>query len=705
MRNRFPVRAAVLWIAVALALLPMQSRLDASIRASSGVVGTESADVDRIVREGFASPFAQPALLVVTGVPQPVDSDSGRAVVREIVGPLLATRAVVGVLSPASSLDTLLVGADKRTALAIVGLNSAFGGAIDSVRAITTAQLAAQQRRYPGLALRWTGEPALVGDLRTMGATEARRAELKALPVSLVVSVIAFGSLAEACMAVLAAGLTIGVTLGLLGAFATAVPASAFTRTLVPLIAIALTIDYALFLARRRRDGTPDRALRRTVMLAAGVVALGFTGLALAPTGELRQAALAAALTCAVAAGAAITLEPRRRETTRRLPSASEHWHRWGAFVVRRPWTVLIVSAIPLLLLANAARSARLVTPLDTLLPAGMESADAYRALQRADRAGLAVSLRVLVTLPAGRTVMTDSGWTALANATRALRGLPGAADARSLQTIGNGDLFVAKNVLPAVVTGAYVSRDGRSAAVTVIPGTAGGDASVLDLVSRVRALDGGRVTGMSGTTIRVAGLAAYALDYQMALRRALPWIVLATSLATFLALVVTLRAPIVAGKATALNLLVAAAAIGATVLVFQDGIGAALIGQHALGSIFPTVPALAFGAAFGTSMDYELFLIGGVREALREGMSANDAIVVGLARTGGLITRAAAVMACLFLAFSTSALLPLAMVGFALAVAVALDATIVRLAIAPALLRIAGRWNWWPGAGRSTLK
>jgi RND superfamily putative drug exporter len=294
---------------------------------------------------------------------------------------------------------------------------------------------------------------------------------------------------------------------------------------------------------------------------------------------------------------------------------------------------------------------------------------------------------------------MTDAGWAALTNATRALRAMPGAGDAKSLQTIGNGDLFVAKNVLPGIVTGAFVSRDSQAALIDVIPSPATGPGGILDLVARVRAIDAARVTGVPGARFAVAGLAAYALDYQAALRRALPYIVLGTSIATLIALMLALRAPLVALKAVALNLLVAAAAIGATVLVFQEGFGAALIGQHALGSIFPTVPALAFGAAFGTSMDYELFLLGAVRDARREGRSENDAIIAGLARTGGVITRAAAVMACLFLAFSTSSLLPLAMVGFALAVAVALDATFVRLALAPALLRIAGRWNWWPGS------
>jgi putative drug exporter of the RND superfamily len=231
-----------------------------------------------------------------------------------------------------------------------------------------------------------------------------------------------------------------------------------------------------------------------------------------------------------------------------------------------------------------------------------------------------------------------------------------------------------------------------------VLPDVARGESESMSLVRRIRALDAERVTGLKGATLEVAGLSAYALDYESALRSALPWIVLATSLATFIALTVLLRAPLVAAKAVVLNLLVATAAIGATVFVFQDGFGAALIGQHGAGSIFPTVPVIAFGAAFGTSMDYELFLVGAVRDALSAGSTDGNAIVAGVERTGGLITRAAGVMACLFLAFSTSALLPLAMVGFALAVAVILDASVVRLALAPAFLSVAGRWNWWPG-------
>jgi RND superfamily putative drug exporter len=149
--------------------------------------------------------------------------------------------------------------------------------------------------------------------------------------------------------------------------------------------------------------------------------------------------------------------------------------------------------------------------------------------------------------------------------------------------------------------------------------------------------------------------------------------------------------------KAVALNLLSVAAALGAVVLVFQDGHGASLLGAPAMGSLFPALPALVFCIVFGLSMDYEVFLVARVLEARRSGMTEDAAMAEGLTRTGGVITSAAAIMIVVFAAFTLGDFLMIKVLGFALAVAVLLDATVVRLAIGPALLRLAGRWNWWP--------
>jgi RND superfamily putative drug exporter len=151
--------------------------------------------------------------------------------------------------------------------------------------------------------------------------------------------------------------------------------------------------------------------------------------------------------------------------------------------------------------------------------------------------------------------------------------------------------------------------------------------------------------------------------------------------------------------KAIALNLLAVAAAFGAVTLVFQDGIGARWLGIAApLGAIFPAIPVLVFCVVFGLSMDYEVFLVARVREARQRGAEERAAIADGLADTARLITSAAAIMIVVFGAFMFADFLLMKMLGFALAVAVLLDATVMRLAVSPALLALAGKWNWWPG-------
>jgi RND superfamily putative drug exporter len=167
----------------------------------------------------------------------------------------------------------------------------------------------------------------------------------------------------------------------------------------------------------------------------------------------------------------------------------------------------------------------------------------------------------------------------------------------------------------------------------------------------------------------------------------------------TLLALLIGFRSLFAAVKAIALNLLSVAASFGALVLVFQDGHGIRLFGvPEGTGSIFPIVPIVAFAIVFGLSMDYEVFLVARVLESRRSGMSELEAIPEGIARTAGLITSAAAIMIVVFAAFTFGHFLVIKMLGFTLAVAVFIDATIVRIVIGPALLRVAGDWNWWPG-------
>ena len=175
--------------------------------------------------------------------------------------------------------------------------------------------------------------------------------------------------------------------------------------------------------------------------------------------------------------------------------------------------------------------------------------------------------------------------------------------------------------------------------------------------------------------------------------------IVLIVVAVTLASLLIGFRSALVAIKAVALNLFSVAVAFGVVVLVFQDGYGIHALGlDSALGGTFPAIPLIVFSVVFGLSMDYEVFLVARIAEARSNGMSDDEAIVEGLARTGGLISSAAAIMITVFAAFMLGDFVLIKILGLALSVAVLVDATVMRIAIGPALLKLGGKWNWWPG-------
>lgn len=711
----------LVWCVLALALWPFRGRLERELRATNPVRGSQSALVDTRLHEAFNSTVRETAILVIGGLPSRADSEPGRAEVRRLIAPLRTMSGVGVVVSPATSLDTMLVGETGRSALVLVGLSSDDPSLLTALRETTNRTLVTERAKNNALTMQWTGQPAVLADLRSSGAAAATRAEMYAIPVTLLVAWWAFGSITSALLAVAVAALVTIIGAGAMGLLSVVFAPSAIARSIVSLVGLALTVDYMLLMTRAERgrvkrsdsenDGA-DRYVARansTAIVAAIVVAAGFVGLTIAPTGELRTTAVTGALVAILAAAGAITLGRTSRSplqfeisptvslSTNEPITKSNRWLRWGTLVTQRPILFAAVSALPLLFLANHARTANLSTPIDNWLPSSSESTQALELLTRERRASVAGTAHVLLQLPAGTPVLSVKGWETLKQTSAAIRRLPHAGDLHSIESIGTNELLIAQQVFSQGVRDHYVSRDGLTALIDVIPISANGSADALALVAELRSLNLNRMVGANGASLRVSGLPAYSMDYQEATRDILPWVVLAATVATLVALLIAYRAPLVAVKAVILNVLVAAAALGATVFVFQDGVGIALFGREAVGSILPTVPLLGFAATFGISMDYELFLLNGVLAERQAGRAESEAIALGMSRSAGLITRAACVMIAVFSAFAMSDMLPLSMLGFALAMAVLLDATLVRLVLAPALLAVAGRWNWWP--------
>jgi RND superfamily putative drug exporter len=243
-----------------------------------------------------------------------------------------------------------------------------------------------------------------------------------------------------------------------------------------------------------------------------------------------------------------------------------------------------------------------------------------------------------------------------------------------------------------------FLSSDGLATLLEVLPAAGVTPSEQVRWVRELRSIDVAKITGVPGAVLRIGGIAALNADYEAVVRKRLPAVIAGVVCGSFVALLVGLRSLFAAAKAVLLNLLSVGAAFGALVLVFQDGHGSKLFGvESATVSVFPMVPILTFAIVFGLSMDYEVFLVSRVLHERRRGLSERAAVVEGLASTAGLITSAAAIMIAVFAAFTMGSFLVIKMLGFTLAVAVFIDATVVRMVVGPALLQLAGDWNWWP--------
>jgi RND superfamily putative drug exporter len=379
----------------------------------------------------------------------------------------------------------------------------------------------------------------------------------------------------------------------------------------------------------------------------------------------------------------------------------SANWRRWGNWVTRHPWGVLIVAGTPIVFLAAQAAHLRVDLPRGHWLP---ESADSVRVLHEIDsvaRGNFGQIISVILYFPAGTTVQDESGWRAESRLVRYL-----ARDARihhvwAVTTLSTQPLAgpeILKRV-PEPTRRSLVSADGSAALIELLPrqGLAWTDAA--SLVHDIRAANAPELTGLAGARLEVGGVPGFNTDYEDAIKSSFGSIVLGVVCTTLIVLALAFRSVLIPIKAVALNLLSVAAAFGAVAVVFQQGIGFSLVGlPRPMQGGFPILPVLVFCIVFGLSMDYEVFIVARIADGRRAGLADSDALVAGLAGTGRVISFAASIMVIIFGGFVFGDFVLIKVLGFALGVAVFLDATVIRLAVGPALVQLAGRWNWWPG-------
>jgi RND superfamily putative drug exporter len=726
------------WLAMsgfvmALALVPFSYQVERRLETGVHIKGGESEKVDLELAQRFQSPYAHRLVLVISGIPDP-DSAKGAVALGFLTSSLRSVPGVAGAVSSLDWPDPLFTG-DNGGALIIVGLDphdENFEKLVPNLRARADWMEGQLRSQYPDIRLEITGETPLNFDLRKVSADDVKHAEERAMPVTLVLLLIAFGSLVAALLPLGVGLLSISMALGAAALLANHLHLSILVQNLVTMLGLGLGIDYALLMVSRFREAlaegyAPGHAADiaagqagRTLIISATTVAIGFSALLTVPISELRSIGVAGLLVTVLSVmlctfilpwvlgllghrinAARLRLPGKRFKTPDCLSAPNERWVRWGKITTRRPWTALLVAGIPLLILASQARRISPGVPDHDSFPAAAESVHALHTLQGMGRSGIVQSLRVVLELPPQSPPLSPAGWLAVSRLTEHFRSDPRAEEVLSLPTLtGMSDTADAVDDVPESdsIRKSFLRNDGQATLIELLPTATLSPNQQTRWVRDVRSSDVATITGVPGAVLRVGGVPALEADYDSVVRERLPKVVLGVIFGSLLALLLGLRSLFAAVKAILLNLLSVGASFGALVLVFQEGHGSKLFGLHGpTGTVFPIVPILSFAIVFGLSMDYEVFLVARVLEERRRGLSERSAVIEGLARTAGLITSAASIMIAVFTAFTVGSFLVVQMLGFTLAVAVLIDATVVRMVVGPALLQLAGDWNWWP--------
>jgi putative drug exporter of the RND superfamily len=521
---------------------------------------------------------------------------------------------------------------------------------------------------------------------------------------ALVVLLLLLGSVVAAGLPILLALAGIGLAIPGVALLAHALPTPNFATQVAAMIGLGVGIDYTLLVVTRFRravadaGGPPTEArLRaaageaaanagRSVVLAGATVVVSLAGLVLMNLDIYYGLAAGCALAVLTAVAATLTLLPallgfagRRICRGRVATSSGSRTSRLAALVARRPAGVASAGLIALLMLAAPALSLHLGTADAGTDPPGSTTRVAYDLIRQGFGPGAVGP--ILVTVDGRGSVAT-----AVAPLRATLAAQPGVAS----------------------VSAPTVSPDGAAVVLTVTPTTGPADRATADLVRHLRADVATPLEHQTGLAMHVGGETAGNIDFATSTSQRLPWFVGGVLAISFLLLLFGFRSLTIAVQALVVNLLSVGAAYGVIVAAFQWGWLAGPLGASAA-PVAPWIPTMLFAITFGLSMDYEVFLIGAIREARAssgvQDAAARDraAVRTGLSSTARIITAAAAIMALVFGSFVTSSVLDLKVIGLGLAAAIVVDATIIRLLVVPAVLTLLGPAAWWPRSRAAT--
>jgi RND superfamily putative drug exporter len=666
-------------------------------------------------------------------------SEQFQGAIATTLAPVLELDGVAELTGYRQTHDDRFISEAGDAAYVLIGLEVDEDSSIDLVDPVKDA-LATPA----GYSVALTGFGPIQQDSARLSEQDLIRAETVSLPIAALVLILVFTSLIAAGMPLVVAGLAIPTSVGLINVVAQQREMSIYVLNIATMLGLALAIDYSLFITSRFREElargrTVEQAVERAVatagkaVLFSGIaVAIGLSGLLWFQASALSSIGLGGAIVVLASVFYSLTflpaflgmLGPRvnalsvggllRRLGLRRDAPGVERRSRWAQVahaVMRRPIAVLVPVLAILLVLGSPFLRLKQGVPDATVNPAGVPSRDAWVALQEEFRAGETTPIVILLDTSAGATdEATVTAVAALSERLTALEGVDRVEGPFVLADPATGAPMPAERVAqlyaappgtlsPELEAALAALREtyirGSTVRIDAISPYSSADPAATAMITDVRAI----ALDAPLARMQVGGGAAIGEDFLTSQSERIPWAVGTTLLASAIILFLLFGSIAIPIKAVVMTLLSLTASFGALVWIFQEGNLSGLLNFTPLGYTIAGNPIIMFATLIGLSMDYEVLLLSRVQEAYRRTGDNAAAVADGLARTAGVITGAALIMVTVFAAFALAETVTIKSIGVGMALAVALDATIIRVLLVPATMRLLGDWNWWaPG-------
>ena len=638
----------IVWVALALFGFHANANINSLLTTSITVPGSQSAKADAIIESAFGE-TTEGAFSVFYEYNKKVGKEEVAALQAKVIAAvktfpdlhIVQNRALNGVLY--ANIQTpynLQKAADLTTKLRAALINAGL----------------------PGVKV--SGPPAIKHDVSPVLAKDLQRGQIVAIIVALIFLFITLRSIWSILIPIIVAISTISTSIGIIYLLAHKLLMVLYIPNIVELIGLGLAIDYSLLMVHRFKLDGDIKKTQRTILISGSTVAIALSTLILVPVPFIRSLGIAGVVVPLVAMAAATTLQPALLtylgEDGTKPKFATKQFRTLGEFVVKKPVPVLFVS-LALLLVPISQISKLAVTPSSiSALPANLESAEAIKIATSRAGDGIISPIQVLISLP----VATD------VNMARAKLA---------------GEIASHKDVFTVVTDRKYVDATGKLLRIFVISKKNLGESQ--ELIRYLRGLKGDFPTG---TNIYIGGAPAQGFDLVKKIQTTFPWIAVFALLISFGLLRRYLTSLLIPIKAIILDLISVAAAIGTVVFFMRNGLGVYKLDQIEIWTLL-----FIFAVLFGLSMDYEVFIVSRIRESYLQSKDNNQAIVDGLANTGGVVTTAAIVMIGALTGFVTGEFAGLQELGIGLVAGIAIDATIIRLLLLPATMVLLGKWNW----------